>query len=428
MSRAAFNPRGVLALVLFGSVVFLALLWALGAGLTGGNANDGGGHAEGTGLNGYAALARLLEAQGHQVVRSRARSRLDDPGLLVLTPPLDAEAESIAKILEERRYVGPTLLVLPKWRAVNVSGLGAATKAKPGWVVLAAAETPAWADAVFDEPELTTTLAKRGKAWAGLGKGGALARPDAVQAISGAQFVPLVQAEGGGALAGYVADGFYRELAAGAGIASNTSEDEDVEIYPLVIVAEPDLLDNMGLAHRDRAMLALALVGLARGSVPGAITFDLTLNGLASSANLLTLAFTPPFVAATLCLLLAALAAGWRAFNRFGPPREATRAIAFGKRALVANAAGLIRRSGRLRLVAAPFANAARERLARALGLPRHADAAETEAAIDRALEVRAPDAAPFSTTAAALRAARRRPDMLRAAQALHALERTLTR
>ena len=104
------------------------------------------------------------------------------------------------------------------------------------------------------------------------------------------------------------------------------------------------------------------------------------------------------------------------------------RAIAFGKRALVSNAAGLIRRTGRLHLVAAPYADAARERLARALALPHHADAAATEAAIDRALAARAPAMRPFSLISAELRASHRPHDMLRAAQDLNALERMLKR
>ena len=125
---------------------------------------------------------------------------------------------------------------------------------------------------------------------------------------------------------------------------------------------------------------------------------------------------------------MAALAVGWRAFLRFGPPRTGSRAIAFGKRALVANAAGLIRRTGRLHLVAPPYADHARDRIVRALALPRMADAAAAEAAIDRAVAARMPGATPFSITAARLRAARRPHDMVQAAKDLHALERMLTR
>ena len=173
-------------------------------------------------------------------------------------------------------------------------------------------------------------------------------------------------------------------------------------------------------------MLAVRLIEIAMEGKRLPVSFDLTLNGFARSANLLTLAFTPPFLAATLCLLIAALAVGWRAFLRFGPARQGTRAIAFGKRALIANAAGLIRRTRRLHLVAAPYADHARERLAKALALPRLADVAATEAAIDRALAARAGNSAPFSQIAARLRAARRPHDILEAAQDLHSLERTL--
>ena len=185
--------------------------------------------------------------------------------------------------------------------------------------------------------------------------------------------IALVRDGNGQMLAGYLDDlGTYPTLDADAGVSADKADDES--LHPLVIVAEPDLLDNYGLADRERALLALDLIDSAMEAKRLAVSFDLTLNGFARSANLLTLAFTPPFLAATLCLLIAALAVGWRAFLRFGPPRQGTRAIAFGKRALIANAAGLIRRTRRLHLVAAPYADHARERLARALALPRLAD------------------------------------------------------
>ena len=165
---------------------------------------------------------------------------------------------------------------------------------------------------------------------------------------------------------------------------------------------------------------------LASAGAPRRVTFDLTFNGFARSPNLLTLAFTPPFLAATLCLLIAALLVGWRAFLRFGPALAGGPAIAFGKRQLVANTAGLVRRSKRLHLLGPPYAVLVRERLVRALGLPHRADPVAREAAIDRALAMRAPGSLPFSKAAAALRHARGPAELLRAAQALHAIERTL--
>ena len=423
-----FNPRAVLVLVLLGAALFIALLYMIGSGTDSGSTNDGGGHIGGKGLNGYAALADLLEKRGYTISRARSAARLDDPGLLVLTPPLNGDADKLNDIIAKRRRSGPTLLVLPKWEASQASAAMGQTSARKGWVVLGDARSPGWGNAVKDLGGLdlkVDDLHGLSARWHGLGRAGALAAPQAAQTMSAGSMVALVRNGNGQMLAGYLDDtGTYPSLDRDAGVSASSAEDE--ELQPLVVVAEPDLLDNYGLADRDRAMLAVALIDSAMEHKRLPVSFDLTLNGYARSANLLTLAFTPPFLAATLCLLIAALAVGWRAFLRFGPPRISGRAIAFGKRALISNAAGLIRRARRLHLVAAPYADQARERLARALALPRIADAAATEAAIDRALAARAGSPAPFSAAAARLRAARRPAEIIKAAQDLHSLERTL--
>jgi hypothetical protein len=75
-------------------------------------------------------------------------------------------------------------------------------------------------------------------------------------------------------------------------------------------------------------------------------------------------------------------------------------AIASGKVALVTGSAELILRARRHHLIGAPYAEAARERLIAALGLPRRRPEAETDAAIDRILETRMPGTVPFSTAA----------------------------
>ena len=423
-----FNPRAVLALVLLGAALFVALLYMIGSGMEGGSTNDGGGHAGGKGLNGYAALADLLERRGYTVSRARNKGRLDDPGLVVLTPPLYGSSVQLGEILAKRRRTGPTLLILPKWEAAPASAATGQPKARKGWVVLGEGKVPEWGNAIKEVGSLdlrVNSLHGASARWHGLRRDGELAAPQTVQTMTSGSLVALVRDGNGQMLSGYLDDtGTYPTLDDDAGVSAGNADDE--ELQPLVIVAEPDLLNNYGLADRDRAMLALALVSSAMEHKHLPVSFDLTLNGFARSANLLTLAFTPPFLAATLCLLLAALAVGWRGFLRFGPPRSASRAIAFGKRALIANAAGLIRRSRRLHLVGAPYADHVRDRLARALALPRLADAAATEAAIDRALAARTGSANPFSLAAARLRAARRPADIVKAAQDLHSLERTL--
>lgn len=432
-TRAAspFSTRAVLALVLFGSTVFIALLWMLGAGMGNRTPNDGGAHVGGKGLNGYAALSNLLEKQGWPVDRVRNDGQLKAEGLMVLTPQHHTDPAKISAAIEQRRYVGPTLVILPKWNAMKIPAELADNKTGEGWVILNGAEAPEWLGQlqIFGEPavKLDGTEASPLHNWSGLGLSDVRPAMGVIQHLDAARLQPFVQDAAGRNLASYLLDdGYYPDLAYAAGAQPGDGEDED--IYPVIVVAEPDLLNNYGMADRDRAMLALELISLAAGGSKEPVSFDLTLPGYGRSSNLLTLAFQPPFLAATLCLLIAAVAVGWRGFNRFGPAQIAARNIAFGKRALVSNAAGLIQRTGRLHLVAAPYADAARDRLARALALPGKSDSAETEAAIDRALAARAQGSKPFSAIAATLRQARKPHDMLRAAQDLHRLERMLTK
>ena len=423
-----FSTRAALLLVLFGAAVFLLLLWMIGAGMTGGGTNDGGGHADGRGLNGYAAWIAYLEKRGAEVDRVRSEARLDAPGLLVLTPPQRADGKELDRIVSKRRYVGPTLVVTPKWMGIPLPPQAAG--GKKGWVQLAGTQPPAWPGFLDDVGVTVSPMRAGGKTahWSGAGLTGELPDSGAVLSGTGERLVPLViGTQDGRILAAYVDDGgnypALRDMALGPAMRVAESNSRRA---PIILVFEPDLLDNYGMANRANAVLGERLVRAATAGQPQTVLFDLTLNGHGRSTNLLTLAFTPPYLAATLCLLLAALAVGWRAFLRFGPPRKAERAIAFGKAALVANAAGLVRRTRRLHLVAGPYLDRTRDRIVKALALPREADEDKTDAAIDRALGNRAPDATPFSQIAARLRAARTRHDLVDAARDLHSLERTL--
>ena len=425
MSGAPFNPRVVLGLLLFGALAFFATLYFIASGQTGSGPNNGAGHAASRGLIGYSALADLLEAQGLDVSLARNPGALDDEGLLILTPPQSADGEEIAGIIAARRYVGPTLLILPKWNAVPVpQGLG---EAKKGWVVLAGAAPPPWLEEL-GEDSLATSIVSLNEGridWTGVG-GAAGALPDrrSVQGFTGGRLVGLARDSAGRDLVGYLDDGgCYPVLDEAAGLPPVNVEDCDTDRWNLTLVAEPDLFDNYGMAERNRALLAARIVELAREDQDIPVMFDLTLNGIGAQRNLLTLAFTPPFLAATLCLGIALLVVGWRAFRRFGPPLAERPAIAFGKRRLVANGAGFIQRTRRLHLLAEPYVALVTRRLAHALGL-RSAD----EAAIDAALARRDPEAPAFSVLAQALRTARRPTDIVRAAHALRSIERTLAR
>ena len=429
---AAFTQGGVIALVMFGVLAFVVMLYGMSAAV-GGNANDGNAHAGGKGLNGFAGLYALLEADGFDVGKVRDPAGLAQPGLLVLTPPADADGAKLERIVAARRRIGPTLVIAPKWLAMKAQSL----KAKRGWVILGGVIPPQWQgfhDEIGVELDKPGTTAAR--TWHAGTFGGSLPQAQAVESGGGRGLIPLVTSGGAKQLAALVGDeGRYDALYDFAGV-SHDIGGADAALYPLVFVFEPDLLNNWGLADQRTALMARALVLATGGGQDGQarrvpVMFDLTLNGYGHSRSLIDLAFRPPYLAATLCLLLAALATGWRAFVRFGPPRLRARAPddvgAVGKTALVDNSAGLIRRARRLRLVAAPYATMMRERIALSLRLPRGLDPASTEAAIDIAQARRAPALPRFSQTAQALRDARGAHDLARHAMALQTIEKALT-
>lgn len=414
-SRSAFSPRIVLSLVVLGFMTFLATLYFISVGDTGRGDNDGGAHAAAKGLNGYAGLARLLEAEGYDVTLSRSPSAFETNDLLVLTPPMSADPEEIGKILEDRTYVGPTLVILPKWWATGFEGQireRLEGKVKDGWVRFFGSGAPDWTSELPEpfafEVELEELKENESTEWTGMGLASKLPARTVLFAKDSPLHDPLAYDNAGHALALHV-------------LGEAGSEYFD-EAHWTVFVTEPDLMNNYGLADADRAALALELIRFTHYEEGSSVTFDLTLNGLGSAQNLLTLAFRPPFLAATLCLILALLVVGWRAFRRFGPPQAEAPATAFGKSSLVANSAGLILRAKRLRLLTAPYAELSARRLARRLGLNR-ATSAEIDAAIARAL----PDEEPYSNRAARLRHAEKPAEILSAAEDLHELERKLS-
>lgn len=433
MNDSTFGKGTTLGIVLIGALAFVAVLYWIGTG--GGATNNGGGHAAGRGLNGYAGLAAMLEADGITIHRARSKEALKQPGLLVLTPPADTNGKDIAEIIDARRTIGPTLVVAPKWVAVPDFGN---PLTKRGWTRIAGTRPPEWRG--YHDDVGVGFVGGAAHGWKGSGAASALygRLPDdrRVQAGTGPGLEALIETADGRILAGYLSgDGSNSALEHWIGMGRHPDADPDeadasnqfTTSYPVVLVFEPDLLDNWGLADKQTGLMARRLVFVAAGGRPIDVTFDLTLNGLGASRNLLTLAFEPPFLAATLCLFMALFAAGWRSFNRFGPPRVTGREIPLGKTVLVRNTAGLIRRAGRVRLIAGPYADAARERLVHALGLPRGRPPEETDAAIDR-LQARLATTGPrWSELAARLRAAHRSADVVQRAAALQRLERDLT-
>ncbi len=438
-----FDARIVLLLLAIGAALFIGLLYILGTGEPNREKNDGGAHAYSKGMTGYTAYAELLESQGHEVNIVQGEADLNDEILLILTPPMGEDADTIARIVDERRYIGPTIIILPKWSAGPIPEEAGLDAIKPGWVNVWGSNSPAWLTEIegLDEPELT--IDGKSGSWVGLGHSGKLPVTEeandksvnTVQWIKDDTLASIVRDGKGRMLAGFINDDYFEVLADMSGNATvngptsgDTPEDyTGDDKWPVVIVAEPDLLNNFGMAEFATAQQSLSLVEATLDGYDFPIAFDVTLNGLGGTQNLLTLAFTPPFLAATLCLIIAALLVAWRAFLRFGPALAEGRQIAFGKEQLVTNSAGLINRAKRTHLLADPYVALMRRRIVKGLGLRQRSDAVSLDEAIDRAMAARLPSEPPFTHSAQALRAASGPQEILRKASALKTLERTLT-
>lgn len=480
-----FSPKALLAILIVGSLAFLLLLFAIGAGWDGTQERDGQAHAGSNGLSGYAGLVSLLKARGHDVSLSRNSGVMDEEVLLILTPPQFTDSEDLSRQISDRRYIGPTLVILPKWTAARLPD-NDEIEAEAGWVHLSGTRLPQW----FNDLEYldyAAILQGKTNGWTGLGLSGSLPEPDNMQAVSQHSsqeslasdedetidaiaeaiadvdvdvedhdannedgddtnlpsvdpldgliigdtdngLIPMVRDSEGDILVGYRDDGgYFPDLAYDAGKVFSADQEGDQEegAWPIVYVIEPDLMNNYGMADLKRAQLAEQIILSTLEDYDMPLVFDLTLNGLGKSKNLLTLAFQPPFLAATICLLFAALVILWRSFARFGPPLAEVSGFAKGKTALARNGATLVERAKRLHLLGPPFADMVTVRITKDLGIHSH-DADERDAAIDTALAKTDYSGPTFTSSAQILRKAKKPQELLRAARALRTIERTL--
>ena len=133
---------------------------------------------------------------------------------------------------------------------------------------------------------------------------------------------------------------------------------------PLYLLADPDLVNNHGMADERQAKAALAMLDFLNSTDAASVRFDVTTNGLGRSQSPLKLAFDPPFLGVTLTIFAALLLAAIQALTRFGAPRRTERAIKFGKAALVDNSAALIRKAGREGRLGPRYVDVIRQRAA----------------------------------------------------------------
>jgi len=337
-----FRPLTALLLVLAGVFSFSAyfVLSAYAPDLRGGD--DGGANALSRSAVGYAGLVRLLQADGVVVQVNRDGPTKRDPnwGLLVLTPDVTTPPKDLLALVNTK---GATLVVLPKWNTVPDPNT-------TGWVQSNGLVDTGSLDALLGK-DLPVAIARRAdnvstQLAATAGQVGGVfpaGRIDRLQSFSQGG-TPVLKASSGEVV-----------LARVGGAA---------------MLSDPDLMNTHGIADAQTAASAVALIQALRVG-DGPVVFDVSLNGYKHSPSLLKLAFTPPFLGATLCLAGAALLMALHAAYRFGAPECATRALALGKRALAENSAGLIRMAHREPHMAAGYLELNRTAVMKSLGAGR---------------------------------------------------------
>lgn len=378
-----FQRTTIMVMFAVSFAAFIALLYGLGMGDPLASGKNGEAHGASNSIVGYKALASLLEkTTGVPVQYSRSPAGMDNEGLMILTPGPFTSTEDIDAAVQQRAYVGPTMIILPKWQVAR------SQKLKKGWVF----RGDLWGGdpgekMLKDLADVSISVDEKARPGRPLASavGARVKTPEMPVSIKGDSIRTIVPGpSSGSALVAYLDDGgVYAQLDRLDESQITDEDDIDESLYPVVIVADADLLNNAGMADKPTARHALALIKAASTASDGGVTFDLTFNGLGSAKNLLTLAFTPPFLSATICLITAALAAAWMAFNRFGPPIREKRSVDFGKAALVNNSAAFISRMQRGYLVTDPYAEMIRAQSAEAVGISPLASEQEVHQKLD---------------------------------------------
>lgn len=374
-SKPVFATRTILTLVTLAIVGFLSFLMLFAYADDLRPARGDGTHALSTSAVGFAGIVELVKEVRGDVRLIRREADFDTEALLVLTPGAGTDPAAVKRILDRREGL-PTLVILPKWITMPLQD-------KPNWVstlgMLSADEAK---QPLSGAIELNIDTPRRG-----------------FRTASGSGLEPAYEGPDGEPL-----------------IVSAAGE------WP-VIAADPDLFDNQGLRSLEAARRAMQIFEALDTGEQG-IAFDLTLHGFGRNPNLLKLAFEAPFLPLTLCVLVAALLAGWHAMLRFGPAALPHRGLAFGKRALADNGAALLRLARRRHRTGERYASLVRETAAAGTGAPPglHGDA------LDRYLDRLDPSGEPFSRIAARAADAPDTRRLLDAARALYHWKRIVTR
>jgi hypothetical protein len=143
---------------------------------------------------------------------------------------------------------------------------------------------------------------------------------------------------------------------------------QDTQTY---VLSEPDLVNTTAFKTQNGAQLTSTLLDeIIRNAGVSALTvdFDVSLHGIEANRNIVKLMVTPPFLAATLCLLAAGGLVAWQGFNRFGDPARLRPDYAQGPVSLAQTAAEFMGIANRAHKTGEDYAALVRRQVAAELG------------------------------------------------------------
>ncbi len=261
---------------------------------------------------GYAGITDLMRRLDARVVKSRTDSvsQLDPAGVLVVAePPAGAAGARMNRMMNAHTV----LLILPKWN-------GTESRSHRGWISSAELLPPFLVRSVTQVGSIDVVRIPHVTSWSHNEIGRApVISAGGVQLIKSSRLRPVIGNEDG-MLVGELRSGARR----------------------LWVLADPDPMENHGLADPDNAVFSVALINALRGR-DGNVVFDEVVHGFEDKGGSpLRLLFEFPFVLATIQGAIAVALLLWATMRRFGAPLSPPVELPSGKVSLIAATASLL--------------------------------------------------------------------------------------
>ena len=311
---------------------------------------------------GHRGFAHLLRELDIPVVVSTHASgaKAGSSGLLVIAEPLLGDTTTSYRALFHRMLVQSytRLVILPKWR--GIPGIR-----RPGWVQAVEPVSTGTVASVLgalnvDADVVRIPVATTRLRWAP-NPYGPVPTLTAPQLLGGGGLEPLISCD--------------------RGVLLGAIPEDSLHYGRTLILSDPDLIANHGLARGDNALLAVRIIDRLREG--GGVVLDETLHGFSLRRSIWRSFFAYPLILVLIQVVVITGMLVWSASVRFGGAVPFEHRISSGKEYLIGNTASLLQHGGHYRYVLTQYFNANIRRVARRLHLSGWTPVEKTIARLD---------------------------------------------